>query len=115
MGVGFGYSQIAYASTLKGISKLQINEQALAKDLDNSWEVLAEPIQTVMRRYAIEGAYEKLKDLTRGQAINQAVIQEFVATLDIPEQAKLELGNLTPASYIGNAIAQAKAVKDLIP
>ncbi|WP_185230614.1 adenylosuccinate lyase [Teredinibacter franksiae] len=114
MGVGFGYSQIAYGSTLKGISKLHINEQNLAADLDNCWEVLAEPIQTVMRRYAIEGAYEKLKDLTRGQAITQDVIQAFVEKLDIPAQAKQELSELTPSSYIGNAIAQAKAVKDLI-
>ena len=114
MGVGFGYNLIAYGSTLKGIRKLQINEHLLAADLDNSWEVLAEPIQTVMRRYAIEGAYEKLKELTRGQAISQQVIQDFVQTLDIPEKAKLELSNLTPGSYIGNAIEQAKAVKDLL-
>ncbi|TVZ39002.1 adenylosuccinate lyase [Alteromonadaceae bacterium 2753L.S.0a.02] len=112
MGVGFGYSLIAYSSTLKGISKLQINEQALAADLDSSWEVLAEPIQTVMRRYAIEGAYEKLKELTRGQAINEAAMQSFVDRLDIPLQAKADLKALTPASYIGNAIAQAKAIKD---
>lgn len=112
MGVGFGYSLIAYSSTLKGISKLQINEQALAADLDSSWEVLAEPIQTVMRRYAIEGAYEKLKELTRGQAINEAAMQSFVESLDIPQQAKADLKALTPASYIGNAIAQAKAIKD---
>ncbi|WP_045859963.1 adenylosuccinate lyase [Teredinibacter purpureus] len=114
MGVGFGYSQIAYASTLKGISKLQINDTTLATDLDNSWEVLAEPIQTVMRRYAIEGAYEKLKELTRGQAISQQVIQTFVQTLDIPEKAKRELSELTPGRYIGNAIAQAQSVKALL-
>lgn len=114
MGVGFGYSLIAYASTLKGISKLQINVQALSEDLNTSWEVLAEPIQTVMRRYAIEGAYEKLKELTRGQAISRSVIQNFVQTLDIPEQAKRELSDLTPASYIGNAVEQAKAIKALL-
>jgi len=114
MGVGFGYSLIAYASTLKGIGKLEINEQALANDLDNSWEVLAEPIQTVMRRYAIEGAYEKLKELTRGQAITRKAIQSFVDTLDIPESAKQTLRELTPASYIGNAAEQARAVKALL-
>lgn len=114
MGVGFGYSLIAYASTLKGISKLQINAQILADDLDSSWEVLAEPIQTVMRRYAIDGAYEKLKELTRGQTISREVIEAFVKTLDIPEQAKQELSALTPASYIGNAVAQAKAIKALL-
>lgn len=110
MGVGFGYSAIAYASSLKGISKLQINEQRLAEDLDNSWEVLAEPIQTIMRRYNIEGAYEKLKDLTRGQTINQDTITAFVETLDIPEEAKQTMRDLTPANYIGNAIDQAKAL-----
>jgi len=114
MGVGFGYSLIAYASTQKGISKLQINEHTLAADLDNSWEVLAEPIQTVMRRYAIEGAYEKLKELTRGQAISQQLIQQFVSTLDIPAQAKQELSALSPATYIGNAVAQAEAIKSLL-
>ncbi|SMF30896.1 adenylosuccinate lyase [Alteromonadaceae bacterium Bs31] len=114
MGLGFAYSQIAYASTMKGIGKLQLNEQALAADLDASWEVLAEPIQTVMRRYGIEGAYEKLKELTRGQAITQATIQQFAATLDIPDHAKSALANLTPSSYIGNAVEQAKAIKSLL-
>lgn len=112
MGVGFGYSFIAYASNLKGIGKLEINETALANDLNNAWEVLAEPIQTVMRRYGIEKPYEKLKELTRGQSINQEVIQGFVQTLEIPEQAKQELMALTPATYIGNAVAQANAIKD---
>ncbi|WP_018415061.1 adenylosuccinate lyase [Teredinibacter turnerae] len=111
MGVGFGYSMIAYASTLKGISKLEINAQALAADLDSSWEVMAEPIQTVMRRYAIEGAYEKLKELTRGQSINQQVMQDFVESLEIPADAKAHLKAMTPASYIGNAVAQAEAIK----
>lgn len=112
MGVGFGYSFIAYASNLKGIGKLEINETALANDLNNAWEVLAEPIQTVMRRYGIEKPYEKLKELTRGQSINQEVIQGFVQTLEIPEQAKQELMALTPATYIGNAVAQANAIKN---
>lgn len=114
MGVGFGYSLIAYASTLKGIGKLQLNEERLAADLNAAWEVMAEPIQTVMRRYAIEGAYEKLKELTRGQAISQDVIRAFVQTLEIPQQARDELSALTPASYIGNAEAQANAIKAML-
>lgn len=110
MGVGFGYSLIAYASTLKGISKLEINRARLADDLDNAWEVLAEPIQTVMRRYNVEEPYEKLKALTRGQAITRELMLKFVETLEIPEEAKVLLRNLTPANYIGNAIEQAKAI-----
>lgn len=110
MGVGFGYSLIAYQSTLKGIGKLELNEQRLAEDLHNTWEVLAEPVQTVMRRYNIPEPYEKLKALTRGQGITKEAILTFVETLDIPEGAKEELRALTPASYIGNAIEQAKAI-----
>ena len=110
MGVGFGYSAIAFASTLKGMGKLEINRERLAQDLDNSWEVLAEPIQTIMRRFDIEEPYEKLKALTRGQAITKAVILDFVETLDIPEEAKQTMRELTPASYIGNAVAQANAI-----
>ncbi|KKK92695.1 hypothetical protein LCGC14_2700360, partial [marine sediment metagenome] len=109
MGVGFGYSLIAYQSTLKGISKLELNEQRLVEDLDNTWEVLAEPVQTVMRRYNIPEPYEKLKALTRGQGITKEALLNFVETLDIPEAAKAELRALTPASYIGNAVEQAKA------
>ncbi len=111
MGVGFGYSLIAYQSSLKGISKLQLNEARLAQDLNNSWEVLAEPIQTVMRRYGIEKPYEKLKELTRGQDMSREVIQAFVATLELPAAAREELLALTPSNYIGNAIDQAKAIK----
>jgi len=110
MGVGFGYSLIAYASTLKGMSKLEINRARLAEDLDNSWEVLAEPIQTIMRRYDVPEPYEKLKALTRGQTITREVLAAFVETLDIPEQAKQTMRELTPANYIGNAIEQAKAI-----
>ncbi|HEB27098.1 MAG TPA: adenylosuccinate lyase [Porticoccus sp.] len=110
MGVGFGYSLIAYQSTLKGISKLELNEQRLVEDLDNTWEVLAEPVQTVMRRYNIPEPYEKLKALTRGQGITKEALLNFVETLDIPEAAKAELRALTPASYIGNAVEQAKAI-----
>ncbi len=110
MGVGFGYSLIAYQSSLKGISKLELNAARLDADLENSWEVLAEPIQTVMRRYAIEEPYEKLKALTRGQDMNKATIQAFIDTLDMPEEAKAELKAMTPHSYIGNAVDQAKAI-----
>ena len=111
MGVGLGYSLIAYEASLKGIGKLELNEARLAEDLDNSWEVLAEPIQTVMRRYGIDKPYEKLKELTRGQDMSRDVIQAFVANLEIPQAAKDELLALTPASYIGNAAAQARAVE----
>lgn len=110
MGVGIGYSLIAYQATMKGISKLQVNETRIAEDLDNAWEVLAEPIQTVMRRYAIEQPYEKLKAFTRGKAITQDAMGEFIASLELPDSVKAELNTLTPASYIGNAEAQAKAV-----
>ena len=103
MGVGFGYSLLAYTSTLKGISKLEVNAAKLAEDLDNSWEVLAEPIQTVMRRYGIPEPYEKLKALTRGQAITKEILQEFVATLDLPETVIAELQAMTPATYVGMA------------
>jgi adenylosuccinate lyase len=111
MGVGFGYSLIAYQSSLKGIGKLELNQSRLSQDLENSWEVLAEPIQTVMRRYGIDQPYEKLKELTRGQDMNREVIQAFVAQLDIPKAAREELLALTPADYIGNAVAQALAIE----
>jgi adenylosuccinate lyase len=110
MGVGFGYVMIAFASTLKGMGKLEINRARLAQDLDNAWEVLAEPIQTIMRRYNVPEPYEKLKALTRGQAITREVIAEFIETLDVPEAAKQAMRELTPANYIGNAVAQAKAI-----
>lgn len=110
MGVGFGYGMIAYASTLKGMSKLEINRARLAEDLNNSWEVLAEPIQTIMRRYNVAEPYEKLKALTRGQTINREVLAAFVETLDIPDHAKQTMRELTPANYIGNAVDQAKAI-----
>lgn len=110
MGVGFGYSLIAYQSTLKGISKLELNQSRIAEDLNNAWEVLAEPVQTVMRRYNIPEPYEKLKALTRGQAITRELIQQFIETLEIPEQAKAELRALSPASYIGSAEQQARDI-----
>ncbi|MEP6391123.1 MAG: adenylosuccinate lyase [Halioglobus sp.] len=111
MGVGVGYSLIAYEAALKGIGKLELNHSRLAADLDSSWEVLAEPIQTVMRRYGIEKPYEKLKALTRGQDMSAEVIREFVEQLDIPEQARKELLALTPADYIGNAVSQTEALR----
>ena len=110
MGVGLGYSMIAYASLDKGVGKLQLNQERLAADLDAAWEVLAEPIQTVMRRYGIEEPYEKLKALTRGNVMDQATIQAFIDTLEIPQEAKTALKAMTPASYVGNAVQQAKDI-----
>ncbi|MFT5676690.1 MAG: adenylosuccinate lyase [Paraglaciecola sp.] len=104
LGVGVGYAVIAYQSTLKGITKLQINEQSLLNELDNNWELLAEPVQTVMRRYGIEKPYEKLKELTRGKKINQQIMADFIDTLALPEHAKVQLKELTPANYIGRAV-----------
>ncbi len=110
LGVGLAHTMIAYSSTLRGLGKLEINEARLAEDLDNTWEVLAEPIQTVMRRYNIEKPYEKLKELTRGQGITQEALQKFVETLEIPDSAKQALRELTPSNYIGNAVEQAKRI-----
>ncbi len=110
LGVGMAHSVIAYEATLKGVSKLELNAAKIAEDLDNCWEVLAEPVQTVMRRYGIENPYEKLKDLTRGKGISAEALQTFIETLDLPEEAKVQLRALTPANYIGNAGAQAKRV-----
>jgi len=112
IGTAAGHAVIAYASLLKGLGKLQVNEAKLAQDLDNSWEVLAEPIQTVMRLYGIENPYEQLKALTRGKAINAEVLAEFVQTLDIPAAAKQQLLDLTPAGYIGNAAEMARRGPD---
>jgi adenylosuccinate lyase len=110
LGMGVAHSLIAYQSTLKGNSKLEANEANLAADLDANWEVLAEPIQTVMRRYAIEKPYEKLKELTRGKRINSADLAVFIDTLELPDHVKAEMKLLTPASYIGNAAQQAKMI-----
>ncbi|AKO45755.1 adenylosuccinate lyase [[Haemophilus] ducreyi] len=104
LGVGLGYCLIAYSATLKGISKLEVNEQHLQDELNQNWEVLAEPIQTVMRRYGIEKPYEKLKELTRGKCVNEAVIRQFIDTLAIPESEKARLKEMSPATYIGYAI-----------
>jgi adenylosuccinate lyase len=110
LGVGFGHSLIAYQSALKGISKLELNAVRMDADLENAWEVLAEPIQTVMRRYGIEEPYEKLKALTRGHTMNRETIQNFIDTLDMPDDAKASLKALTPQNYIGNAVAQAESI-----
>ncbi len=110
IGTGLAYSLIAYRATLKGLGKLELNAAVIDRDIDNCWEILAEPVQTVMRRYGVAEPYEKLKELTRGKGIDQDTLQTFIATLDIPESAKLELQQLTPRTYLGNAIAQAKAI-----
>ena len=105
MGVGFGYSLIAYLSTLKGFSKLKLNNHILEKDLDNAWEVLAEPVQTIMRKHGIEKPYEKLKELTRGnEGINEKIINDFVNSLNLPEEDKKVLLSLKPSNYIGKII-----------
>ncbi|MDO6446899.1 adenylosuccinate lyase [Colwellia sp. 1_MG-2023] len=105
LGVGFAHSLIAYGATLKGISKLQVNEENLLAELDSNWEVLAEPVQTVMRRYGIEKPYEKLKELTRGKRVNGDSMRAFIDNLDMPEAAKASLREMTPASYIGRAVS----------
>jgi adenylosuccinate lyase len=110
LGVGIAHSLIAYQSCLKGMSKLQVNQQTIEQDLGNTWEILAEPIQMVMRRYAIENPYEKLKELTRGQSINAETLHVFVQGLKIPDHEKARLAELTPLTYIGNAIEQAKNI-----
>lgn len=108
LGVGLAHSVIAYHSTLRGISKLEIDQAQLLAVLDDNWEVLAEPIQTVMRRYGVEKPYEKLKELTRGQRVDARAMKAFIEKLDIPDAEKQRLIKMTPASYIGNAAEQAK-------
>lgn len=107
LGVGFGYSILAYSSAQKGIGKLEINADRINADLDASWEVLGEAVQTVMRRYGLENPYEQMKALTRGTGITPERLRDFIGTLDIPEDAKQVLLDMTPASYIGNAREQA--------
>ncbi|RUO34976.1 adenylosuccinate lyase [Aliidiomarina soli] len=104
LGVGVAHSLIAYHATLKGLNKLEVNEASLLRELDQNWELLAEPIQTVMRRYSIEKPYEKLKELTRGKRVNQQAMAEFIDTLALPEAVKTDLKSWTPAAYIGQAI-----------
>ena len=110
MGVAMGYAVLAYHSLSVGLGKLEINEERLAEDLDKAWEVLAEPIQTVMRRYGVAGAYEKLKEVTRGKTVNAADLHALIRSLEIPESEKTRLLAMTPASYTGQASALAKRV-----
>lgn len=110
IGVGLAHSLIAYQATLKGIGKLLIDEERLLSDLNSSWEVLAEPIQTVMRRYGIEEPYEKLKALTRGQAITPEILADFLDTLELPDDVREELKKMRPDTYLGNATEQAKKI-----
>lgn len=114
LGVGLGYSLLAYKSALQGIMKLQVNESRLREDLERTWEVLAEPIQTVMRRYGVPEPYEKLKELTRGRDINKESIREFIEGLDLPEAAKLDLLKLSPHTYIGEAAELANTVHESV-
>ena len=110
IGVGFGYTLLAYDSCLRGLNKLEANPARMAEDLDQNWEVLAEPVQTVMRRYGIENPYEQLKELTRGKGISQAALREFIQGLAIPQDAKDRLLAMTPATYIGLAAQLAKDI-----
>ncbi|KQQ33127.1 adenylosuccinate lyase [Duganella sp. Leaf126] len=110
IGVGLGYTLLAYDSCLRGLNKLEVNPQRLAGDLDANWEVLAEPVQTVMRRYGIENPYEQLKELTRGKGISKDALRDFITGLAIPQEAKDGLLAMTPANYIGIAATLAKAI-----
>jgi adenylosuccinate lyase len=112
IGTAYGHSLVASSSLLKGLGKLEVNTARLEQDLDASWEVLAEPIQTVMRRHGIENPYEQLKSLTRGKRITEKDLAEFIHTLDIPEQARKDLLELTPGGYTGNAAGMARKVDD---
>ncbi len=103
IGVGFGYSILAYKATLKGLGKLALNEKKLKNELDNSWIILGEALQTVMRKYNIPEPYEKLKDLTRGKQVDQQILHQFIDTLDLPEEVKTELKQITPSNYLGYA------------
>ena len=107
MGVAFGYALVAAKSTLKGLGKLELNEARLAEDLDHNWEVLAEPIQTVMRKVGMDHPYERLKELTRGRRVTPEIMKEFVEGLDLPADDKARLLALTPATYIGKAVELA--------
>ena len=110
LGVACAHCLIAYTSIAKGILKLEVNESKLKSDLNDAWEVLAEPIQTVMRRYGVENPYEKLKSLTRGKTIDAKILADFISSLEIPQEAKEELLKLTPSNYIGEAIKLAREI-----
>ena len=111
LGVAFGHSVLAYDSALRGLGKIEVNHSAIAMDLDACWEVLAEPVQTVMRRYGIENPYEQLKELTRGKGITQVDLQEVIRSLKIPDEAKARLLELTPSSYLGKAVELTERLK----
>lgn len=110
IGVGFGYTLLSYDSCLRGLNKLEVNHARMADDLDHNWEVLAEPVQTVMRRYGIENPYEQLKELTRGKGISKDALREFISGLEIPQAAKDRLLAMTPSSYVGLAEKLAKEI-----
>ena len=110
MGVALGYAVLAYQSLGTGLGKLELNSEAIAADLDASWEVLAEPIQTVMRRFGVPGAYEKLKEVTRGQTVTAQALHQLIRELEIPQADKERLLAMTPASYIGKAAELARRV-----
>ena len=110
MGVAFGYTLLAFDSSLRGLNKLEANPQRLAEDLDDAWEVLAEPVQTVMRRFGVPNPYEQLKELTRGKGIEKDALHEFIAKLPLPEADRQRLLDMTPASYIGKAAELAKRI-----
>jgi adenylosuccinate lyase len=110
MGVALGYAVLAYSSLSVGLGKLELNSEALDADLDSSWEVLAEPIQTVMRRYGVQGAYEKLKEVTRGKTVTAEALHELIRSLEIPQTEKDRLLAMTPASYVGKAAELAKRI-----
>jgi len=110
MGVALGYTLLAYDSLLRGLNKLEADAERLHADLDANWELLAEPVQTVMRRYAVANPYEKLKELTRGKRVSRQAMQDFVSTLEIPAAAKAELLTLTPWDYTGKAAELARRI-----
>lgn len=113
VGVGIAHTIIAFDSTVAGLSKIDVNKDMIHTDLKDSWEVLTEPIQTVMRLYNIDNAYEKLKELSRGQKVNKEILHNFIEQLDIPDDAKSRLKELNPSNYLGNAEIQAKSIKKI--
>ena len=114
VGTSFGYSILAYDSLLKGLNKLEINHEEISRDLDSHWELLAEPLQTVMRFNGFSNPYELLKDLTRGKKFTKESYMDFVNNLDIDSEIKKELLNLTPANYLGNSVSMGKNIKQYL-
>ena len=111
VGVGLAYTLIAFESLFKGLAKLEINEAILDRDLNENWEVLAEPIQTVMRKHGLDNSYERLKSFTRGKSISKETLQDFIKSLELPDEVKSRLLKLTPKNYIGNADLQANDLR----